>query len=335
MDGSDKKLDESMPHASKNPTDGGADEPLPGVPKWSIRQRYEFIEFRLVWEGRVNRRDLVERFGLSTQQASADLAAYDKFSPGNLLYDANQRTYVRGADFHPSIIVSQADRHLRQLLAIKSGWIRKEETWFDTLPPAEIVSLTRNAMEPRHLRLVLDAIRRKLEIKVDYRSVRPELPGQTRHIVPHALGFGSNRWHVRAWCREHNQFRDFNLNRIQVMGEPQAAPVQLDAALDLEWSYVANAVICPNSALPEDTRASLEFEYGMTNGELVTPVRLALLFYFMTDHNFDVDAGTLPPTKQQLLLENRDELVQLQGAMRKMANDQLARLLPEAAGSAA
>lgn len=331
MDGQDKKIDEQESRPSENAEEAAADAGQ-GTPKWSIRQRYEFIEFRLIWEGRVNRRDLVDRFGLSAQQASADFAAYDRFSPGNMSYDTNLRTYVRGPDFSPALIATQSDRHLRQLLAIKSGWIRKEETWFDALPPAEVVSIPRHSMEPRHLRLVLDAIRQKQEMKVDYRSVSPELPGQTRHIVPHALGFGSNRWHVRAWCREHNEFRDFNLNRIQVMEAPQSAPPGLDAALDLEWSYVANAVICANPELPNETRASLEFEYDMPNGELIVPVRLALLFYFMTDHNFDVDAGKLPPTKQQLLLKNRGEMEQLRGVVRQMSNDQLARLVPNAAG---
>jgi len=327
MDGREKKLDDVSRDASENAEDGALDGGQ-GQPKWSIRQRYEFIEFRLVWEGRVNRRDLVERFGLSAQQASADFAAYDRLSPGNMAYDANLRTYVRGADFRPVLVASQSDRHLRQLLAIKNNWIRKEDTWFDALPPAEVMSIPRSSMQPRYLQLVLDAIRLNQEIRVEYRSVNPEYEGQTRHLVPHALGFGSNRWHVRAWCREHNEFRDFNLNRIQVMGEPKPAPAGLQPGLDLEWSYVASAIISPNPALPNETKASLEFEYEMTNGELSVPVRLALLFYFMTENNLDVDPGQLRPTKQQLLLKNREQMEQLREVVRQMSNDQLARIAP-------
>jgi hypothetical protein len=335
MEPSNKKIDEIGSEPSENAEGVVGTEAFPEQVKWSIRQRYEFIEFRLLWEGRVNRRDLVERFGLSAQQSSADIAAYDKFSPGNLAYDSTLRSYVRGKDFHPALVSPQSDRHLRQLVAIKNGWIRREETWFEALPPAEVVSIPRKSMEPRHLQFVLDAIRQKLEMKVDYRSVRPELTGQTRHIVPHALGFGSNRWHVRAWCREHNQFRDFNLNRIQLMQEPQPAPAHLDATHDLEWSYVGNAVVAPNPELSEETKASLEFEYGMTNGELAVPVRLALLFYFMTDNNLDVEPGILPSSKQQLLLKNREEIQQLQAVVRRMSNEQLARLIPNAMGTMA
>ena len=38
--------------------------------RWGVAQRLEFIEFRLFWEGRVNRSDLMEQFGLSVNQAS-------------------------------------------------------------------------------------------------------------------------------------------------------------------------------------------------------------------------------------------------------------------------
>jgi len=65
--------------------------------RWGIEQRLEFIEFRLFWEGHVNRSDLMEQFGLSVNQASADLNRYIGFAPDNMVYDRSARTYVRGA----------------------------------------------------------------------------------------------------------------------------------------------------------------------------------------------------------------------------------------------
>ena len=32
--------------------------------KWGVERRLEFIEFRLFWEGSINRADLVEFFGV-------------------------------------------------------------------------------------------------------------------------------------------------------------------------------------------------------------------------------------------------------------------------------
>ena len=37
--------------------------------RWGVEQRLEFIEFRLFWEGHVNRSDVMEQFGLSVNQA--------------------------------------------------------------------------------------------------------------------------------------------------------------------------------------------------------------------------------------------------------------------------
>ena len=38
--------------------------------RWGVEKRLEFIEFRLFWEGGINRADIMERFGVSVPQAS-------------------------------------------------------------------------------------------------------------------------------------------------------------------------------------------------------------------------------------------------------------------------
>ena len=67
--------------------------------RWGVVQRLEFIEFRLFWEGHVNRSDLMEQFGLSVNQASADLNRYIGIAPDNMVYDKSARTYVRGPEY--------------------------------------------------------------------------------------------------------------------------------------------------------------------------------------------------------------------------------------------
>jgi len=49
--------------------------------RWGVEQRLEFIEFRLFWEGHVNRGDLTDVFGVSVNQASTDLNRYIGFAP--------------------------------------------------------------------------------------------------------------------------------------------------------------------------------------------------------------------------------------------------------------
>src|SRR3546814_4931263 len=125
-------------------TEGGA-QPQ----RWSVSKRLEFIEFRLFWAGRVNRGDLVGTFSISPQQASADIAQYEEMAPQNLQYDRAQKTYLRSSDFVPRLVSSSSERYLLQLVAIARGWMQKDQTWFDAMPPVEVASLSRKPTEDR------------------------------------------------------------------------------------------------------------------------------------------------------------------------------------------
>ena len=59
--------------------------------RWGVHRRLEFIDFRLFWDGRLNRSDMAETFGISAQQASADIAQYERIAPQNLVYDRAER----------------------------------------------------------------------------------------------------------------------------------------------------------------------------------------------------------------------------------------------------
>lgn len=45
--------------------------------RWGVEKRLEFIEFRLFWEGGINRADIMEQFGVSVPQASKDLSRFE------------------------------------------------------------------------------------------------------------------------------------------------------------------------------------------------------------------------------------------------------------------
>jgi hypothetical protein len=67
--------------------------------KPNVLVRFQFIEFLLAHYGTVNRSAIVDYFGLSMPQASRDIQNYLALAPGNAVYDASARTYVRGAAF--------------------------------------------------------------------------------------------------------------------------------------------------------------------------------------------------------------------------------------------
>jgi hypothetical protein len=59
---------------------------------WSVERRYEFMEFRLYWQGNIKRSNLMEAFGSSVQQASKDFANYIEGRKSNLTCDKSRQT---------------------------------------------------------------------------------------------------------------------------------------------------------------------------------------------------------------------------------------------------
>lgn len=290
--------------------------------RWGVRRRLEFIDFRLFWEGRFNRSDMAETFGISAQQASADIAQYEAIAPQNLRYDRTEKAYRRADSFTPAFIGETIERYLLQIVAIENRWMQPGDTWFDAIPPVEVVTLGRRSTDPAVLLRVLDAVRSRLEIDIEYSSLTGSVH-HSRAIVPHALAHSAGRWYVRSWSREHNDFRDFNLNRINAVNGQR--PASVDPELDFEWVHKINLVIVPNGALPAARQARVAAEHAMSEGRLVRPCRLSLSFYLMSEYNLDVEPGVLRPEKQQIVLQNRGEVIQARMLARKMSIEALAR----------
>ncbi|WP_442756064.1 WYL domain-containing protein [Methylocystis sp. JAN1] len=290
--------------------------------RWGVRRRLEFIDFRLFWDGRFNRSDMAETFGISAQQASADIAQYEKRAPHNLRYDRVEKAYKRTDSFAPAFIGETMDRYLLQLVAIENRWMRTEDTWFDTIPPVELATLGRRPTNPAVLLRVLDAVQRSLELDIEYASLTGSAQ-PSRTIAPHALAHSAGRWYVRSWSRDHDDFRDYNLNRIGRVIDQR--PTSVDANLDFEWVHKINLIIVPNPGLSVERQAAVAAEHGMTDGRLVRPCRLSLSFYLMSEYNLDVEPGVLKPEKQQIILQNRDEVTQARTLARQMSIEALAR----------
>ena len=297
----------------------------PESPKPSVQRRLEFIDFRLFGYGKFNRRELAHTFKISPQQASTDISLYEDRAPNNLRYDHGIKAYVRGEDFKPLYMRDLSDRYLLQLVSIQNGWLSKDNTWFDTIPPSDVVALKRKQIDPTILQRILDAIREKLELEVGYNSINSAQHTQ-RWIAPHAIAYSAGRWHVRAWSKEHNDFRDFNLSRIDRIARQQQK-ASVDSNLDYEWNNYIDLHLAPNPELESDTQEAVKAEYNIRDGHIVESMRLSLVFYFMNEHNLDVEPGKLNPRKQQLVLLNKEEVEAARKLTRKMSAEALKRAM--------
>lgn len=275
--------------------------------KWGVERRLEFIEFRLFWEGGVNRADLIEMFGVSVPQASKDLTLYQEQAPQNAVYDKSAKRYVAGPAFSPVFLDPDPDAYLLRLRSFAEGFTEAGANWLGLAPAADVAMTPRRKVDVAVLRTVLAAVRDGTSLNIHYQSMSRDRPDPAwRCITPHAFGFDGFRWHVRAWCHEMKGFKDFLLPRILGLGTSGEAGV--NGAEDVLWHEVFDIVIVPHPDLSEGQQAVVAKDYGMTDGRAVLSVRYAMLFYVLKRLGLLENARGRDPRTQHIVAANALEL---------------------------
>jgi hypothetical protein len=272
--------------------------------RWGVEQRLEFIEFRLFWEGHVNRSDLMDQFGVSVNQASTDLNRYIGFAPENMVYDKSARTYVRGSEFQPQFLEPDASRYLTQLRSVADGILDREDSWIADLPTFASAPTPVRGVNPVTLRSVVGAIRRSEEVELKYQSLSSPEP-RWRWIAPHAIAFDGFRWHSRAFCLTDECFKDFLLSRVLEIRAVRES--QVTATNDEDWNSEVTLEIVPHPALSETQAKVIALDYGMRGGKAKIKVRRALLYYALRRLGLDTDPAARRPQDQQIVLLNSSE----------------------------
>lgn len=277
-----------------------------GKRRWGTDQRLEFIEFRLFWDGTLNRADIVDRFSVSPVQASSDLALYKELAPDNLDYDASQKRFVATDRFSPKISQPNADRYLIQLKAIADNVISIADTNVGAPPIIDAMPIPHRRVDSNILRKLLFAIRDMRGLNVFYHSMNSTRPLPLwRDITPHAFAFDGLRWHVRAYCHIEGRFKDFILSRILDVGaEIESGKSEKE---DLQWHEFFGAVFIPNPKLAKSQQETVARDYEMTDGTLYVPVRRALLYYFNKRLRLDVADKADDPKETPIVLANKSE----------------------------
>ena len=254
--------------------------PLPLAQK----DRLKHIELRLRFLGEVRRPDLMHRFGIQSAAASRDLALYKELAPDNIDYETRGKRYLLGAKFVPIFPVAST-----QVL----GWLAEQlgdvtapssDALLPCLVPSNIFSLALDA-----LAVVTRAIHMGQVLNIRYHSLSS---GESlREIVPFALLDTGLRWHVRAYDRKSQSFRDFVLTRISDP-KPKFDDEPLRHELpeqDAQWTRIVelNLVPHPDQPHPEFTL----MDYDMPGGVLSLKVRAALAGYALRKWSVDCSPG--------------------------------------------
>ena len=153
---------------------------------------------------------------------------------------------------------------------------------------------------------ITKAIFQEKAVKIEYRSLTSGLT--KREIVPFALVDNGLRWHIRAFDRKSESFRDFVLNRIS---KPKRLsddiPKEQTREADIQWNRIVEMHLVPHPNLKHPD--TIEAEYAMQNGMLKTQVRAAVAGYVLRKWNVDcTEQHSLNSPEVHLWLKNTPTL---------------------------
>jgi predicted DNA-binding transcriptional regulator YafY len=274
-----------------------------------VERRLEFIEFRLFWEGGVNRADLIDAFGISVPQASKDLSLYQEKAPGNMVYDKSAKRYIASEGFKPLFLDNDPDAYFSRLRLVADGSTDPADSWLANSPGVDVALTPKRDVDRQVLRAILAAIRDTQSIEIFYQSMNKTRPDPSwRRITPHALGYDGLRWHVRAFSHDEDGYRDFLLPRaLQARdpGAPGASPED-----DRLWHQHFKLEIAPHPGLTVSQKKVVAKDFGMAAGKRVISVRHAMLFYVLKKLNLLNDPEKEDSRQQHIIVLNKDEVRQ-------------------------
>lgn len=244
------------------------------------RERLVFLDQCFTWRGTANRRDLMDRFGVSTAQAALDFKAYlAEAGEGAPSYDAVRKVYIAQANHRPITPESSFGEWERVLRA--SGTDR-----FDALP-----SLTRRS-DPAVLALLSRAAENQQAVEVQYISMTTG--DQTpQWIAPTRFASDGSRIHVRAYSFKHDEYRDYVPERIAPGGSLKTRVLEKKLPFDRDWYTIARITLRPRANLSKEQAAAVRREYAFAGDVLIVETRKAMEFYADRRWNLDRDEARL------------------------------------------
>jgi hypothetical protein len=244
------------------------------------RDRLAFVELRVRFIGEIRRQDLVSRFGIQSAAATRDLALYKELASGNIDYDSKGKSYVLGPDFHP-VFDFPPDRVLSWLTqSFGDGEPVRLKAWITSETPSRLTQPDLDVLAS-----VTRAIHQECPLVIEYYSItsgRAE-----REIVPFALLDNGSRWHVRAFDRKSQEFRDFVITRIKNPVVMKGAKVQSheQSNQDIQWTRIVELELVPH---PDQPRPEItEMDYSMDSGVLRMKLRAATAGYILRQWSVD------------------------------------------------
>jgi hypothetical protein len=276
------------------------------------QHRLSLLKSILQWEGRLNNGRLRELFDLSGVRASEWIREFREQYPNWTTWDSKTRSYHATPEVYRSVGNADLRRQedavsLSQYLALvgipyaAAGESLSGRMLWAAFPDLSVPS-------PRIFALVSEAIRTHRVLQITYRSMREPAPHQ-RTISPHSLIRAGRRWHARAFCSTHQDFRDYALGRIENAKMLDTPSERLEHD-DTAWMTMVRVRLVAHPDLTPEQESLIRFEYFNNTAARADTCRGALVGYFIQDVRAATDTKTQRPPEYQLAVANIDEVRQ-------------------------
>mgnify|MGYP001545776770 CR=1 FL=1 len=259
------------------------------------KERLRFIDARLFWTGRLRRDDICQQFEIHETNASKDISVYRSLKPNNVHYDRNEKIYKATPKFQP-IGRQQSIQSLLSYSMLNMRWLGSVPDYLVTTPlPNRQPSLS-------VIRNFTVCAEQNCGIEIFYRSMKNP-NGENRIVYPQYIIFDGLRWHVRAYCTNAGNYRDFVLSRVDIINNLAESITLPEDAL---WNKQVELVVVPHSNLSKAQKDLVSMDFNMTNGEMRIQTRQPLAYYII--RNLYLDSGLQPP-RQLIECANWKEFV--------------------------
>jgi hypothetical protein len=263
----------------------------------------------LLWEGRVSRARLIAEFDLSPIRASEWLRDFRESYPSWSTWDtklkadvATHSAYV-AADRAGAELMTKHPQHDVAVMSPAAAMLEPYQSNDVGRLLSQAWDFTRTS--PHTFSRLNLAITDRVRVKFMYCSMGNPEPHE-RLIEPHSIVKTGRRWHVRGYCVEKQDFRDFVLGRmskVKLLTEPHTS----DSASDLAWSTQVDVRIIAHPKLNEAQQQVVRNEYFNGTSARVERCRAALLNYMIQEIRAATNVDHQTPPDYQLAIWNIDE----------------------------
>ncbi|WP_205746284.1 WYL domain-containing protein [Dyella amyloliquefaciens] len=231
--------------------------------------------------------------------ASRDLLAFRRQYPRALEGDPSGKAYDASIGLRPELTQGTFAEY-QQLIGINGEGVSGSTI------PIESSRLDHTQIDYRSFSRLHSAIRMGTSVLIEYRSMsHPEK--HQRLIRPHSFIQAGPRWHVRAFCKESDDFRDFNLGRISSIKQ------DLDLSLpglvdDRDWNTFVRLRLVPHRGLSALQQKLVRDEYMAGTTAHVFEVRKPMAHYLMQSFRAAVDPLKETPPDFLLMVDESEPL---------------------------